>query len=257
MSVELEVVQANLAGRACGDRRGSGALGPQRRARSSCWPPSSTSRPRTWRRSPTPASSSPARTASSSCWPSRRSPASASPGTSSATSRAARRATSSGASGSCTRSPRSRPPSASIAAPASRCRASSRSTSRARTSKQGLAPGELDAFLEAVAALPGIRIQGLMTMPPLRRCRRGLAALLRGPQGARRRARASAGRRSTSSAVSRWARARTTPSPWRRERPSFASDRPSTVDRAYSLATHGSRRRLVQNEGVLRPGRGR
>ncbi len=34
-------------------------------------------------------------------------------------------------------------------------------------SKQGLAPGELDAFLEALAALPNIRVEGLMTMPPL------------------------------------------------------------------------------------------
>jgi pyridoxal phosphate enzyme (YggS family) len=34
-------------------------------------------------------------------------------------------------------------------------------------SKAGLAPGELDAFLEAVAALPNVRIEGLMTMPPL------------------------------------------------------------------------------------------
>jgi pyridoxal phosphate enzyme (YggS family) len=37
----------------------------------------------------------------------------------------------------------------------------------AEESKQGLAPDELDAFLEAVAALPGVRIEGLMTMPPL------------------------------------------------------------------------------------------
>lgn len=34
-------------------------------------------------------------------------------------------------------------------------------------SKQGLAAGELDAFLEAVAGLPNLRIEGLMTMPPL------------------------------------------------------------------------------------------
>jgi pyridoxal phosphate enzyme (YggS family) len=34
-------------------------------------------------------------------------------------------------------------------------------------SKQGLAPGELDAFLEALGALPNIRVEGLMTMPPL------------------------------------------------------------------------------------------
>ncbi|HET6174098.1 MAG TPA: YggS family pyridoxal phosphate-dependent enzyme [Gaiellales bacterium] len=34
-------------------------------------------------------------------------------------------------------------------------------------SKQGLPPDELDAFLEAVAALPNLRIEGLMTMPPL------------------------------------------------------------------------------------------
>jgi pyridoxal phosphate enzyme (YggS family) len=34
-------------------------------------------------------------------------------------------------------------------------------------SKQGLAPGELDAFLEALAGLAGIRVEGLMTMPPL------------------------------------------------------------------------------------------
>ena len=34
-------------------------------------------------------------------------------------------------------------------------------------SKQGLGPGELDAFLEALAALPNIRVEGLMTMPPL------------------------------------------------------------------------------------------
>jgi pyridoxal phosphate enzyme (YggS family) len=34
-------------------------------------------------------------------------------------------------------------------------------------SKQGLAPEELDAFLEALAALPNIRVEGLMTMPPL------------------------------------------------------------------------------------------
>jgi pyridoxal phosphate enzyme (YggS family) len=34
-------------------------------------------------------------------------------------------------------------------------------------SKEGLAPEELDAFLEALAKLPNIRIQGLMTMPPL------------------------------------------------------------------------------------------
>ena len=34
-------------------------------------------------------------------------------------------------------------------------------------SKQGLAPGDLDEFLEAVAQLRGIRVEGLMTMPPL------------------------------------------------------------------------------------------
>jgi pyridoxal phosphate enzyme (YggS family) len=34
-------------------------------------------------------------------------------------------------------------------------------------SKQGLAPGALDAFLEALAALANVRVEGLMTMPPL------------------------------------------------------------------------------------------
>ena len=34
-------------------------------------------------------------------------------------------------------------------------------------SKQGLVPDELDAFLEQAAKLPNIRIEGLMTMPPL------------------------------------------------------------------------------------------
>jgi PLP dependent protein len=34
-------------------------------------------------------------------------------------------------------------------------------------SKEGLAPEALDEFLEALARLPNIRIQGLMTMPPL------------------------------------------------------------------------------------------
>jgi pyridoxal phosphate enzyme (YggS family) len=34
-------------------------------------------------------------------------------------------------------------------------------------SKQGLAPEEIDAFLEGVARLPNVRIEGLMTMPPL------------------------------------------------------------------------------------------
>jgi pyridoxal phosphate enzyme (YggS family) len=34
-------------------------------------------------------------------------------------------------------------------------------------SKEGLAPAALDAFLEAVAALPNVRVEGLMTMPPL------------------------------------------------------------------------------------------
>jgi hypothetical protein len=34
-------------------------------------------------------------------------------------------------------------------------------------SKQGLGPDELDGFLEAVAAMPNLRIEGLMTMPPL------------------------------------------------------------------------------------------
>ena len=34
-------------------------------------------------------------------------------------------------------------------------------------SKQGLAPGELDAFLEALVVLPHVRVEGLMTMPPL------------------------------------------------------------------------------------------
>ena len=34
-------------------------------------------------------------------------------------------------------------------------------------SKQGLAPDELDGFLDSVAALPNVRIEGLMTMPPL------------------------------------------------------------------------------------------
>jgi len=34
-------------------------------------------------------------------------------------------------------------------------------------SKQGLVPEELDAFLEEAARLPNIRIEGLMTMPPL------------------------------------------------------------------------------------------
>jgi pyridoxal phosphate enzyme (YggS family) len=34
-------------------------------------------------------------------------------------------------------------------------------------SKLGLAPGELDAFLEALVALRNVRVEGLMTMPPL------------------------------------------------------------------------------------------
>jgi pyridoxal phosphate enzyme (YggS family) len=34
-------------------------------------------------------------------------------------------------------------------------------------SKEGLAPDALDEFLEAIAQLPRIRIEGLMTMPPL------------------------------------------------------------------------------------------
>ena len=34
-------------------------------------------------------------------------------------------------------------------------------------SKEGLAPSELDAFLDALAQLANIRVQGLMTMPPL------------------------------------------------------------------------------------------
>ena len=34
-------------------------------------------------------------------------------------------------------------------------------------SKEGLSPETLDAFLEALAKLPNIRVQGLMTMPPL------------------------------------------------------------------------------------------
>jgi PLP dependent protein len=34
-------------------------------------------------------------------------------------------------------------------------------------SKAGLVPADLDDFLEALAALPSIRIEGLMTMPPL------------------------------------------------------------------------------------------
>jgi pyridoxal phosphate enzyme (YggS family) len=34
-------------------------------------------------------------------------------------------------------------------------------------SKQGLEPAALEAFLQAVAALPNIRVEGLMTMPPL------------------------------------------------------------------------------------------
>jgi PLP dependent protein len=34
-------------------------------------------------------------------------------------------------------------------------------------SKQGLVPGEIDEFLEALASLRNIRVEGLMTMPPL------------------------------------------------------------------------------------------
>ncbi|MDX6561828.1 MAG: dependent protein [Gaiellales bacterium] len=34
-------------------------------------------------------------------------------------------------------------------------------------SKQGVAPSELEEFLEAAAQLQGIRVEGLMTMPPL------------------------------------------------------------------------------------------
>lgn len=34
------------------------------------------------------------------------------------------------------------------------------------TSKQGLAPAEVPGFLRRVAALPGVRVQGLMTMAP-------------------------------------------------------------------------------------------
>jgi pyridoxal phosphate enzyme (YggS family) len=34
-------------------------------------------------------------------------------------------------------------------------------------SKEGLVPDELDAFLDVAAGLPNIRIEGLMTMPPL------------------------------------------------------------------------------------------
>jgi hypothetical protein len=34
-------------------------------------------------------------------------------------------------------------------------------------SKEGVAPGELDPFLQALAGLARIRVEGLMTMPPL------------------------------------------------------------------------------------------
>ena len=108
-------------------------------------------------------------------------------------------------------------------------------------SKEGLAPDALDEFLEAVAALrqhprrgahDDAAAGGGTRRPRGRRSRRCASS----PSGS-----ASAGRRSTRSAVSRWARARITPSPWRRARRSCASDRPSTAGRAYSLATHGSR----------------
>lgn len=33
-------------------------------------------------------------------------------------------------------------------------------------SKSGVAPGELEAFLDAAAVLPGLRLEGLMAMPP-------------------------------------------------------------------------------------------
>lgn len=37
----------------------------------------------------------------------------------------------------------------------------------AEASKEGFAPGELAAAVEAIAALPGLRIEGLMTMAPI------------------------------------------------------------------------------------------
>ena len=229
-------------GRARGRRRGGARARAARRARSSCWRRSSTSSPTTWRRSPPPASSSWARTASSSCSPSRRSPRDRFTWDfiGHLQSRKARdlvgprapRALALDALG--RRAPRSQRASEPIA-----CLVEVNVAGE--ESKQGLAPGELDAFLEAVAALPNVRVEGLMTMPPLADVPGGVAAALRGAARARGGLERALGAAARLRAASRWARARTTPWRWRRGRRSSASDRPSTADRAYSLASHGSR----------------
>ena len=61
-------------------------------------------------------------------------------------------------------------------------------------SKQGLVPDELDAFLEQAAKLPNIRIEGLMTMPPLAAAPETSRPVLRGAPGAGAEPRGSGGR---------------------------------------------------------------
>ena len=61
-------------------------------------------------------------------------------------------------------------------------------------SKAGVAPAEVDAFLEAVAPLAGVRFRGLMTMPPAVGRPRARPAVVRGAARAARPARPGMGR---------------------------------------------------------------
>ena len=197
VSVELEVVRENLAGRARGDRRGRAPLGPRGgRGRAAGGGQVRGARGH-GRRSPPPASSSSARTASSSCWPSRRSRGDrfAWDFIGHLQSRKARDLVG-----------RVRlVHSLSTLSAAERLDRSSETpvaclvevNVAGEDSKEGLAPDDLDEFLEAVARCANIRVEGLMTMPPLAEAAGGVAALLRGAARARASGSASAGRRST------------------------------------------------------------
>ena len=197
MSVELEVVRENLARRTRGDRRGGAALGP--RAPSAVellaavkyvapedMATLAAGRHRARRREPRRAAAGQAgrRTATRFTWDFIGAPAEpqgARPGRARAARALALDAR--------------RPPSARSQQRDAAWRACVEVNVAGEDSKEGLAPAALDEFLEAVAPLGHIRVEGLMTMPPLADGRGGVAAVRSRRCASWPRASASAGRR--------------------------------------------------------------
>ena len=122
--------------------------------------------------------------------------------------------------------------------------------------KAGVAPDQLDAFLEACAPLERLRVEGLMTMPPLAGGSRGVSRALRSPPRARLRRSSPAGPDASRSGASRWGHRRISRSPWRRARPSSDSVPSCTADRQGRLPRHGRWRYVASGPRLLRIGRG-